>query len=76
MMNRSLLEIHDVCTQRLNEKKVRLDKYQKSFVHFVNEEITTSCFEKNAMNDLADMMQLKSEIMELENQIWLIKSQL
>lgn len=52
---------------RLELKTKELETRQTNFMIMCNNEINTSCFERNAINDLMVMMQLKVEIKELEH---------
>lgn len=63
-------------TERLNAKRDELKHRQEIFSVFCHNEINSSCFERNAINDLLVMQQLKSEIEELEHWELLIRSQI
>lgn len=57
---------HGNVVKRLNNKKTELSKRQDQFdVMWCNEK-HSGCFERNAINDLLIMQQLKAEIAELE----------
>ena len=60
-----------ILCKRLEDKRSELKERQEQFeVLFINEK-DSSCFERNAINDLIVMMQIKSEIKELEYQMML-----
>ncbi len=52
--------------KRLENKKEKLKKEQNIFTIMCSNEMNSQCFERNAINDLIIMQQLKSEIEELE----------
>lgn len=53
--------------QRLEEKKKQLNHRKDVFKVMVETEIDTANFERNAISDLCLMIELKSEIEELEH---------
>lgn len=59
-------KVFDIIVKRLEDKKNELKEKQEHFMVMCNNEISSSCFERNAINDLIVMQQLKSEIEELE----------
>lgn len=60
-------ELYKNITERLSAKKSELKQRQEHFSIFCHNEMQSSCFERNAINDLLVMQQLKSEIEELEH---------
>lgn len=52
--------------ERLENKKAELKQKQEYFIVLCHSEMNTKTFERNAINDLLVMQQLKSEIAELE----------
>lgn len=56
----------DIIKQRLESKRVELKQKQDYFDVLCHSEMNTTNFERNAINDLLVMYQLKSEIKELE----------
>ena len=52
--------------ERLENKKAELKQQQEYFLVLCHSEMNTKMFERNAINDLLVMQQLKSEIAELE----------
>ncbi len=63
-------------TKSLDVKKAELEQRREHFSIFCHNEIKSSCFERNAINDLLVMQQLKSEIEELDHWELLIRSQI
>lgn len=63
-------------TERLKVKKAELEQRREHFSVFCHNEIKSFCFERNAINDLLVMQQLKSEIEELEHWELLIRIQI
>mgnify|MGYP003372144487 FL=1 len=62
--------------ERLNIKK---EEYNKKLYHFkimVENESGTGCFERNAINDLLVMDELKAEIEELDRMVTLLEIQI
>ena len=56
----------EILEERLKIKKEELKQRQENFeILFINEK-DSSCYERNAINELLVMMQLKDEIKELE----------
>lgn len=60
-------KIYEVITTRLESKRAELKKEQEYFSVMCHNEINTGNFERNAINNLLVMQQLKSEISELEH---------
>lgn len=55
-----------ILQERLESKKAELKQRQESFkILFLNEK-DLDCYERNAINELLIMMQLKNEIREIE----------
>lgn len=52
--------------ERLQHKKSELKERQDQFEVLFHNEKDSSCYERNAINDLISMMQLKDEIREIE----------
>ncbi len=69
-------EIYKNVVERLNNKKAELSERQEQFDVMWHNERQTGCFERNAINDLLIMQQLKSEISELEHCEMIIRIQL
>lgn len=67
---------YEMIVNRLESKKEELAHKQKQFVVMCDNEINSQCFERNAINDLIIMQQLKSEIKELEYQEILFRSKI
>lgn len=59
--------------QRLEEKKKQLNHRKDVFKVLVETEIDTANFERNAVSDLCLMLELKSEIEELEHIILVLE---
>ena len=57
----------DIINERLDAKKNELKQKQDFFMVFCHNEMDSNTFERNAINDLLVMQQLKSEIKELEH---------
>ena len=55
-----------IINEKLENKREELKKKQESFSIICGSEMNTKNFEKNAINDLLVMQQLKTEIAELE----------
>ena len=69
-------KMYDLITERLNVKKAELSERQDQFdVMWANEK-SSGCFERNAINALLIMQQLKSEIAELEHWETLVRAQI
>ena len=62
--------------ERLNNKKSELSDRQDQFEVMWHNEKYSGCFERNAINDLLIMYQLKSEIKELEHLEMLMRVQI
>lgn len=58
--------VYGVITERLQSKKDELSRRQEQFRAIWNMEKTSGCYERNAINDLLIMQQLKVQIEELE----------
>lgn len=69
-------KIYESVINTLNNKKSELQTRQEDFCVMCNNEMQSGCFERNAINDLIIMQQLKSEIAELEHLETLIRVQL
>ena len=61
-------EMYNALVKRSNNKKNELEQRKKSFLTMCQSQIDTETFERNAINDLLVMQQLKAEISELEYQ--------
>lgn len=59
-------KMYDLITERINVKKTELSERQEQFDVMWHNERKSGCFERNAINDLLIIQQLKSEISELE----------
>ena len=55
-----------IVTERLENKRAELKSKQEYFNVMCHNEMDSKTFERNAINDLLVMQQLKSEIAELE----------
>ncbi len=60
-------KIHELISERLENKNADLARQQEYFQIMVANEIHTGCFEQNAITTLLAMHQLKGEIRELEH---------
>lgn len=60
-------KMYETVIKRLENKKEELNKNQEYFKVMCNNEMDSKTFERNAINDLLLMQQLKSEIAELEH---------
>lgn len=69
-------KMHENIVERLNNKKSELSERQDQFDVMWHNERKTGCFERNAINDLLIMQQLKSEISELEHWETLMRVQI
>lgn len=69
-------KMHENIVERLNNKKSELSERQDQFDVMWHNERKTGCFERNAINDLLIMQQLKSEIAELEHWETLMRVQI
>lgn len=58
--------MHEFINVRLKAKKEELSKKQEHFEIMWHNDKHSGCFERNAINDLLVMQQLKAEIAELE----------
>lgn len=68
--------MYENIVERLNNKKTELSERQDQFDVMWHNEKHSGCFERNAINDLLIMQQLKSEIKELEHWETIIKVQI
>lgn len=59
-------KMYNLITERINVKKAELSERQEQFDVMWHNEKNSGCFERNAINNLLIMQQLKSEIAELE----------
>lgn len=62
----SNLKMHKSLEEKIEAKKMELKRSQESFLAMCKNDMNYDCFEKNAINDLIYMQQLKTEIRELE----------
>lgn len=69
-------KMYDLITERINVKKTELSERQEQFDVMWANERNSGCFERNAINDLLIMQQLKSEIAELEHCEMLVRVQI
>lgn len=69
-------KMHENIVERLNNKKSELSERQDQFDVMWHNERKSGCFERNAINDLLIMQQLKSEISELEHWETLMRVQI
>lgn len=69
-------KMYGLITERLNVKKSELSERQDQFDVMWHNGKNSGCFERNAINDLLIMQQLKSEIAELEHLETLMRVQL
>ncbi len=69
-------KMYENIIERLNGKKAELAERQNQFDVFWHNEKHSQCFERNAINDLLIMQQLKSEISELEYWELLVRTQI
>lgn len=69
-------KMYDNIVERLNNKKIELAERQDQFDVMWHNERHSGCFERNAINDLLIMQQLKSEIFELEHWEMMIRVQI
>lgn len=69
-------QMYENVVERLNIKKQELSEQQKQFDVMWDNEKHSKCFERNAINDLLIMQQLKSEISELEHWELLLRAQI
>lgn len=60
-------KMYNLITERINVKKTELSERQDQFDVMWHNKKNSFCFERNAINDLLIMYQLKSEIAELEH---------
>lgn len=56
-----------IVSERLENKRAELKQHQEYFSVMCHNEMDSNTFERNAINDLLVMQQLKSEIAELEH---------
>ena len=64
----------DIINERLNAKKNELKQKQEYFEVLCHREMNSANFERNAINDLLVMYQLKTEIKELKHLEMLYKA--
>lgn len=69
-------KIYSLIIERLTAKKIQLSERQKQFDIMWNNGRNSMCFERNAINDLLIMQQIKSEIAELEHWETIIRVQI
>lgn len=69
-------KMYNLITERLNVKKLELSERQDQFDVMWHNEKNSGFFERNAINDLLIMQQLKSEIAELEHWETLMRTQI
>lgn len=69
-------KMYENVLERLSNKKSELSERQEQFEVMWHNEKHSGCFERNAINDLLIMQQLKSEIKELEHWELLMRTQL
>ena len=69
-------KMYDLITERINVKKTELSERQDQFDVMWHNEKNSGCFERNAINDLVIMQQLKTEIAELEHWETLMRVQI
>lgn len=72
---REMDKMYQFMLDRLNQKKQELAERQGQFEVMWHNEKHSGCFERNAINDLLIMQQLKSKIKELEHWETMIKVQ-
>ena len=68
------MNIVELLEQQLDISKKELDKKKEYFLYSVQKEIDTSCFERNAMSELAVMLECKTRIKNLEETIAILKT--
>lgn len=69
-------QVYKTMMESLENKRNELKDRQDQFDVMWNNEKHSGCFERNAINDLLIMQQLKSEISELEHWETLIRVQM
>ena len=69
-------KMYGLITERMNVKKTGLSERQDQFDVMWHNEKNSGCFERNAINDLVIMQQLKTEIAELEHLETLMRVQI
>jgi len=69
-------KMYDLIIERLNVKRAELSERQDQFDVMWHNKKNSGCFERNAINDLLIMQQLKSEIAELEYLETLVRAQI
>ena len=72
----SMKKLHELMLERLSAKRNELKERQEQFEVMFHNEKDSGCFERNAINDLIVMQQLKSEISELEHWETLVRVQI
>ena len=58
---------------RLDAEEKRLKELQERFIIFTENEIDTSCFERNAMSELMVMLEHKATIANIKHDLLLLK---
>lgn len=66
-------DLREILENKLETKQKEYEEKQQYFLVFVENERSTGCFERNAISDLFIMLQLKSEISQLQETLTLIK---
>lgn len=69
-------KMYDLIIERLNVKRAELSERRDQFDVMWHNKKNSRCFERNAINDLLIMQQLKSEISELEHWEMLMRAQI
>lgn len=69
-------KVYDLIVERLNAKRAELSERQDQFDVMWHNKKNSGCFERNAINDLLIMQQLKSEISELEHWEMLMRARI
>lgn len=69
-------KMYGLIIERMNVKKTELSERQDQFDVMWHNEKNSGCFERNAINDLVIMQQLKTEIAELEHLETLMRVQI
>lgn len=69
-------KMYGLIIERMNVKKTELSERQDQFDVMWHNEKNSGCFERNVINDLLIMQQLKTEIAELEHWETLMRVQI
>lgn len=69
-------KMYGLIAERINAKKTELSERQDQFDVMWHNKKNSGCFERNAINDLLIMQQLKSEISELKHWEMLMRVQI